>query len=524
MIPRCLIVTLAILLLASFPALKVSAQSTVVAEYDFDSDAGGPDPQGWRALHELQSSEAVFGHVDDAGGFGPLLASLAGSRSFWFGLSAADPRTCGWISPPGYGSLWSEQLRSVPFAVSGDVTLSFLVDVGVEAGYDNLEVQYLGASGVWETLVVLSCTQDDCIVSPQSLVIPAAEHTGTLSVRFYFNSEWVGDAREPVLPFNINVFGVLLDDIALSDAGGPIDFQDFESELVGDQASADGNWVVEPNTELAHGGILADGEDVLQLPVMTNTSHLWGFFDGSPYDYGCAGYPEQAVVDETYALVRSPRIDLRHDAFGNPFVGEADSILVEFDLYADLEQSNSKHYRWRVASIDLDCPGQPSYRTSGNLGALAGWSRQSLWVFPPTEADEIEVELGVRQGVFIPSYCRSHAPLYDNVTVTLFGEIATSVDAAVVPLRLDQNWPNPFNPTTSIEFRVPPVGEQVSLRIYDVAGKFVRTLANGPLDAGLHRRVWDGRDQDGSRVASGVYHYELRVGEHRASRRMLLLK
>jgi hypothetical protein len=504
--------------------MRVGAQSTVIAEYDFDSVAGGPDPQGWRTLHRLQSSETAFGHVDDAGGFGPSLAPLAGSQSFWFGLSSADPRTCGWISPPGYGSLWSEQLRSVPFAVSGDVTLRFLVDVGVEAGYDNLVVQYLGASGVWETLANFSCTTDDCVASPQSFVIPAAEHAGTLSVRFYFNSEFVGDARQPLPPFTQNVFGVLLDDITLSDAGGLIDSQDFESELVGDQVSADGDWLVELNTELTHGGILADGDDVLQLPTVTNTSHVWSFFDGSPHDYGCAGHPEQAVVDETHALVRSPRIDLRHDAFGNPFVGDADSILVEFDLYAELDQTTVKVYEWRVSSIDLDCPGQPSTHSGINRDAPAGWSRQRHVVIPPAGTDEIELELGVQHSAFIPSWCPSHAPLYDNVTVTIYGEVATSVEVAVAPLRLEQNHPNPFNPTTSIEFRVPLGGESVSLRIYDVAGKTVRTLANGVLDAGLHRRIWDGRDQDGSRVASGVYHYELRVGEHRASRRMLLLK
>ena len=97
MIPRCLTASLAAFLLALLPAMRVGAQTTVVAEYDFDSVAGGSDPQGWRTLHRLQSSETAFGHVDDAGGFGPSLAPLAGSQSFWFGLSSADPRTCGWI-------------------------------------------------------------------------------------------------------------------------------------------------------------------------------------------------------------------------------------------------------------------------------------------------------------------------------------------------------------------------------------------------------------------------------------------
>ena len=64
--------------------------------------------------------------------------------------------------------------------------------------------------------------------------------------------------------------------------------------------------------------------------------------------------------------------------------------------------------------------------------------------------------------------------------------------------------PNPFNPSTDLYFRLPEAGD-VSLRLYDVAGKLVRVVHEGRLEAGDHHRPWDGRDQAGRAVASGTY-------------------
>jgi hypothetical protein len=88
-----------------------------------------------------------------------------------------------------------------------------------------------------------------------------------------------------------------------------------------------------------------------------------------------------------------------------------------------------------------------------------------------------------------------------------------------------QNYPNPFNPTTRIEFDVPRGRPQaVTLRVYDVTGARVRTLADEVLPAGRHARVWDGRDDRGNTVGTGVYFYQLRTGGLVATRKTVLLK
>ncbi len=88
---------------------------------------------------------------------------------------------------------------------------------------------------------------------------------------------------------------------------------------------------------------------------------------------------------------------------------------------------------------------------------------------------------------------------------------------------LAQNFPNPFNPSTRIPFEMTR-GGQVSLSIYDVAGRRVRAVLDRVLPAGLHEAEWDGRDQDGRAVASGVYFYRMQAGARTETRRMVLVK
>ncbi len=83
--------------------------------------------------------------------------------------------------------------------------------------------------------------------------------------------------------------------------------------------------------------------------------------------------------------------------------------------------------------------------------------------------------------------------------------------------------PNPFNPSTAIRF-VLPERLDVNLTVFDVSGRVVRTLAEETFPAGRHERVWDGRDNAGARVGSGVYICRLEAGSRRASVKVLLLK
>lgn len=101
---------------------------------------------------------------------------------------------------------------------------------------------------------------------------------------------------------------------------------------------------------------------------------------------------------------------------------------------------------------------------------------------------------------------------------------ATAVPGAA-PLvdRLDQNVPNPFNPTTTIGYSI-AAAQRVHLVVYDVGGRRVRTLVNGPQPASHYNVEWDGRNDQGQRVSTGVYFYRLEAGDFAQTRKMVLLK
>ncbi|SYZ74783.1 exported hypothetical protein [Candidatus Zixiibacteriota bacterium] len=88
---------------------------------------------------------------------------------------------------------------------------------------------------------------------------------------------------------------------------------------------------------------------------------------------------------------------------------------------------------------------------------------------------------------------------------------------------LAQNRPNPFNPVTTIRYAVPAPGH-VSLEVFDLLGRKVRTLVDDMKSAGIYRIEWDGRDEGNQPVSSGVYFYKLRAGSVIQTRKMLLLK
>ena len=88
---------------------------------------------------------------------------------------------------------------------------------------------------------------------------------------------------------------------------------------------------------------------------------------------------------------------------------------------------------------------------------------------------------------------------------------------------LDQNYPNPFNPTTTIEFSLPKNG-YVEIMIVDMLGRKVRTLVADSKNASYHQVLWDGLDDNGNSVASGIYIYTLTTRGYTESRKLLLLR
>jgi len=122
------------------------------------------------------------------------------------------------------------------------------------------------------------------------------------------------------------------------------------------------------------------------------------------------------------------------------------------------------------------------------------------------------------------SYVDGVAPECTSVTVE-WGE-PVGVDDNEIPTRfaLRQNTPNPFNPVTTIAYDVPASGGHVTITIYDVSGRRVRTLVDSPQEPGSLAAVWDGTDETGERVGSGIYYCRMRAGEFEQTTNLTLLK
>jgi|GEM_PF-3044355 len=88
---------------------------------------------------------------------------------------------------------------------------------------------------------------------------------------------------------------------------------------------------------------------------------------------------------------------------------------------------------------------------------------------------------------------------------------------------LGQNYPNPFNPTATIQYAL-PVPARVELKIFNILGQVVRTLVDEEKPVGYHQVVWDGKDQTGQAVSSGIYLYQIKAGDFVETKKMQLVK
>jgi hypothetical protein len=158
----------------------------------------------------------------------------------------------------------------------------------------------------------------------------------------------------------------------------------------------------------------------------------------------------------------------------------------------------------------------------GNDSELPVWNQWSIAV----DSSDNVIMTGAFQGnMGFGGAALASAGVHD-IFVAKFGSEPTGIANMVNPkmFALRQNIPNPFNPTTVIQYDVPETGGQVTLLIYDVAGRLVRTLVDGQQAAGEKRVTWIGDDDCGSRVASGVYFYRMTAPGFEMTKKMVLLK
>ena len=159
-----------------------------------------------------------------------------------------------------------------------------------------------------------------------------------------------------------------------------------------------------------------------------------------------------------------------------------------------------------------------------------GWGTDSAMVGNTLFGDSktILIMQNLPAGTHTLKLYANETPTVYNVVVYVENKEGTSgLEASREPIvhhfHLGDNYPNPFNPTTTIPFTLPKT-ERVRLAVYDVKGSLIRELVNRSFAKGKHSVQWDGRDAQGNEVASGVYFYQLSAESQKVVRKMVKLQ
>ena len=163
------------------------------------------------------------------------------------------------------------------------------------------------------------------------------------------------------------------------------------------------------------------------------------------------------------------------------------------------------------------------------------------FTFPPVTAfdwTEYYVDLEIPQvpdvakevkamSVRLHPYARVTGTVYfDDLSIKVIGkatDLEDQGDNLPFKFELSNNYPNPFNPTTTIAYSIPQ-NDRVTLQIFNILGQHIRTLVDNNQSAGRYEVVWNGRDKAGNAVGSGIYFYQLNTSRQVTVKKMVLIK
>lgn len=258
--------------------------------------------------------------------------------------------------------------------------------------------------------------------------------------------------------------------------------------------------------------ITADGE--LAFEVTANDTILNQAIALKTYVIADLGSGSTSVLRSGQAEMRILKSSARAEGYlilseissDNDLTNNGSNILQTCEILSTASQSWSSELSFNIAPAhrsdwNLTIPGfSTKHLKITRLDATGGWERRMI-----AHADENRVYTSINES-------GRYALVYDPS----FSEIPKSLDLA-------QNYPNPFNPSTSIRFGLANDG-YVRIAVYNVLGQKIRNLISEQRTAGYHNVMWDGKNQKGSAVPSGIYIYRLETVDGILSKKMVLLK
>lgn len=211
--------------------------------------------------------------------------------------------------------------------------------------------------------------------------------------------------------------------------------------------------------------------------------------------------------------IKPDKTDLRQIGFGGWANWSPDGSKIVYDYCSNIYVANADGSNKTALTADgssSDPRGYPCWSPDGTK--IAFFRNNNIWTMNADGSNQQQITNGSFPDAML-----------DWGKITIITAVSALRQAVPERFELEQNYPNPFNPETTIEFNLPR-SEKVNVHIYDVRGNLVRTLLDGEQElSGYYRLNWNGQDDRGKPVSSGVYFYRIQAGNFTQTKKMTLL-
>ena len=507
--------------------------------FTFDGPGGEPEPAGWFPFSHYEADEDRW-HVADTAisagtgtDMGRALPFDPGDPNNDYSLWCGRENICSAAGGVGYGNGW-DQYAVVDLAghtVTSGLEISYAYRADFEGGVWDFFQVMVEVDGAWREVLLNDESAERTYLEPTILL--DLEDLGGLPtqtrVAFRFSSDGAWSDEDGLFPTWVGA--VWLDNIRIGVDGAEVFASDFEDGEAPAGLSFESLPGIASNAALYRDLHQSD-------PEMEDLTYCWAFFQEGHTN---PDYPIPVIPygpPYVYDCVQSPRCDV--DASGEPFAWrDGDQLLIGGWAYMDFPATSLLSVTVEVAALVAEGNCLMAFDDSH----IIFFPQEEIqWATDPRDMTEALLR-SARGGTIIGAAARlgvidmagvwcdfpgcgfphTPAPYYDNLRLMIIRDVPTAVEEAPPATALLGAHPNPFNPATTIRFSLAEPG-RVRLAVCDVAGRAVRSLVDGPLAAGEHAAVWDGRDERGAAMSSGVYLVDFRAGESRERGKLLLIK
>ena len=490
------------------------------------------EPAGWFAVDpwdihwHIEDVSLTAGHGTDMSAATPFYPNEPPNQ---YALWCGDPNLL------GYGDNWYEALQvNFPLVVNENLQIDFAYSGSFEGDpYDYFEVWVLSGG---DTLVAYHNGEElEESFLNVALDISAAELSGPVeAVQFWFHSDGAWSDEDGHI--NSDIGAVWLDNILIAADTTIYVMEDFES---GELA---------PGMELVAfvpSDIYPALHQNVEVPYAcwTNTSTVWGFFDAETVEPGYSGGVVPYGPPYPLLMIESPELTvdqngdpmhfgfddiqglvLTHDRLQDLY-GEGDALLAERTYISARNATSGEWGSWEYNG-NTTWPEDDCYYWALGLKyeAFESAGGQDQFISGLKIRFEVKDMCPIWCGEYGDGYPHGVGLLVDKMRVITLGTVTGAGEAHVPTVaRLYPVHPNPFNPKAEIRFDLPLAG-LVRLTVHDIAGRQLRTLANKHFEAGTQLESWNGMDDNGRTLPSGVYFIRLETRKGAWSRKAVLVQ